>query len=108
MFVVNRRNIGKIEDPRPARKTVPGRALTTDSNDNRKTRTSFLLVPRMGAVLANEWIYNFPASKTSPGQNQIAREPASLVEEIQRKHQVIASMTMHGAPPMASSVIGLG
>jgi len=52
-----------------------------------------LVVPT--AIHLNERINNIAAGKASPGGIRLVQNPTGFVQQINRKHQIVATITWH-------------
>jgi hypothetical protein len=67
----------------------------THPHGNREARAPFLRLAGLLSIRENKRIHDVSARKASPGGGDIAGQPPALIEKIQGKHQVVASMTVH-------------
>ena len=68
--------------------------LMTHPHGNREARAPLLRLAGMLSIRENKRINDVSAGKASPSGGDIAGQPAALIEKIQRKHQIVASVTV--------------
>ena len=71
----------------------------THADDDGKSGTPLLLSPVV-SIREDKRIDDVPAGKTTPRGRDTAGQTAALIQKIHGKHQTVASVTVHGCPPV--------